>query len=379
MTPHQDNPETSQASRQCQELEHERDALRSLLAQSEARYRAIVDSRSWRVYLAIRHFVSLISGHAAVSRLWLRTRQAGAARQLSGIALLTAMSQPVTLRLPSHLKASNPSIVATGDGWLGILRAHNYRIAPDGRYLPVLTEDTWNENWLVDLDDSFAVRRTVRLRAAPHTAAGLFFDPARNGFQDCRLFPSGGDILVLASAANAQTRLNTMALARLSRDELCDLRLIRSPTAQEREKNWMPVAGAVPPTAVHSISPLRVVDLEFDGRIVHEHLVTAEFDGYRGSSQFIPFRAGWLGVIHRRIDVGRRGWYLHRLVFCDQDWSIVSTSEPFFFEHRGIEFCAGLACKSDRFVFSYSVEDETARLLELDRAQIDALLAAPSS
>ncbi len=362
--------------RRCDELEYELMSLRSLLARAEETARARTDSATWRVGVAARGVARLLLYCTMILPAWQRLGRRRRSRALLAVPTLTEMFhlRSLALRVPTNLTPCNPSIVATETGWLACVRTHNYRILPNGLFRYSFVSESWNEIWLIEIDDNFSVETTSRLRPRFSVVGVSLMDPARNGLQDCRLFAAPDGIRILATAANAQTGTNVMVTGRLMRDELVDLQFIRSPKGQVREKNWMPIMDSAQASAIYSVSPLCVVTLDQRSRILHERLTSSDLDDYCGSSQAIRYEAGWLAVIHKRISNRTDAWYLHRLLHCSCDWNIVRTSPDFFFEQRGIEFCAGLANKGDRFVFSYGVDDRQAKILEIDRDQLESLL-----
>ena len=95
----------------------------------------------------------------------------------------------------------NPSIAATPDGFLGIVRSSNYRIDADGRYV-IPESDSGairTQNILVEWDDDFSVRST-RTIAEPDYARNGF---AVHGWEDCRLRLHAGGASVSATVRDA--------------------------------------------------------------------------------------------------------------------------------------------------------------------------------
>jgi hypothetical protein len=76
-----------------------------------------------------------------------------------------------------------------------------------------------------------------------------------------------------------------------------------------------------------------------------------------GGSQAIRVDDGWLCIVHDVAWPGSGPIYLHRFVLLSDDFQLVGMSDPFFFERKGIEFCAGLAYDAERLVASFGVED----------------------
>jgi hypothetical protein len=93
----------------------------------------------------------------------------------------------------------------------------------------------------------------------------------------------------------------------------------------------------------------------------------------RGGSQVIPHDDGWLCLTHEVAWRPERV-YLHRFVKFTKDFHVEAISDPFYFQHVGIEFCAGLARDAERLVASYGVNDASAHLAFFDPARVNAQL-----
>lgn len=135
---------------------------------------------------------------------------------------------------------------------------------------------------------------------------------------------------------------------------------------EKREKNWMPFVRDGEILALTSTSPLQIISLK-DGRLIKEGRGLDTF--WSGSSQFIPYQGGWLGVVHRHDGIlPKRGpWilrsYVHAFLWMDQDFENLDLSPPFRFRGVGVEFCSGLDRDGDELVLSYGIHDEEANLL----------------
>jgi len=149
---------------------------------------------------------------------------------------------------------------------------------------------------------------------------------------------------------------------------------LRGPWSVVHQKNWMPM-GVVHGRAswLYRAQPPLVLDLEIDRPNDSAHGVSeldAGWDaGYlRGGSQLIRvWHDGgwhWLGLVHEVcFPGGASRIYSHRFVLYDDKQRLVGMSDPFFFKHRGIEFCAGLTTDGgQRLIASFSVEDSSAYL-----------------
>ncbi|WP_157516672.1 hypothetical protein [Methylosinus sp. LW3] len=295
----------------------------------------------------------------------------------------------IDLRIPSSLSADNPSIIPTASGWMAIVRAHNWITSCCGRFIGFHGSDLHNENWLLTLNNDLKVIERLKLCDLSDYTTTTDEHPARNGIEDARLSEIDGDVYLTGSAYNTVTGRCTMTRARVVGDRLADVTFLRSPFQCAQEKNWMPVDIDGVMNAIYRVSPFCLLRLEGEAKVVIESTGKPHLRVYNGSSQLVPFGEGWLCLLHRRINVTRRSFrsrknsvsgifYVHRFIHFDRSWEIVSESGDFFFEKRGLEFCAGLARKGDRFVVSYGLNASAAKLMELCKFQIESLLSDPA-
>jgi hypothetical protein len=72
-------------------------------------------------------------------------------------------------------------------------------------------------------------------------------------------------------------------------------------------------------------------------------------------------------------------YYQHRFVWFDHNACLGGMSRPFFFNHKGIEFAAGLARHPDgkRLLVSYGVADREAWVATVDAGEVRRIWRAP--
>jgi hypothetical protein len=283
---------------------------------------------------------------------------------------------PISLTVPTEFLYSNPSIIATQDGWLVTIRTYNLYSVKDGRIHKIDGEKLINENWLVSYTDDFRVQ-TQKILDIDDSLIDLetrsTFLP--NGIADYRIFRRLGEYYLLGYGTNIRDHLDTMVLCRLEGDRVTRLHIMKSPKNMDVEKNWMPVESDGELSVIYSVNPFELMSIE-EGNPVLQY--TRPYNGdiveYRGSSQAIRYKVGFLCVVHRSIIVGWRRIYLHRFVLFDNDWGIARMSKEFFIEKKGAEFCAGLANKGDRYVISYGLRNIHARVVEMPGSLVERLL-----
>jgi glycosyltransferase involved in cell wall biosynthesis len=199
------------------------------------------------------------------------------------------------------------------------------------------------------------------------------------GFEDCRLWRAPTCYFVSATvrdlADNPDGRCE-MVTVRLDQDyKAVEVTPIRDYEHDKTQKNWMPIIGH-PGRFLYLCDPTIVIEDTESGTVeLMRHAAPAGtcLVDLRGGSQLIPHHDGWLCITHEVAWRPERV-YLHRFVHFDADFKIIALSDPFYFKHVGIEFCAGLARDGDRLVASFGVNDASAHLVFFEPDAIDCSL-----
>ena len=282
--------------------------------------------------------------------------------------------------------AFNPTIADCG-GLVAVVRSSNYRIV-EGRYvMPPEDGDTIRtQNLLVRLRPDLTVA-DCRPIAGPEYHKTDF--PV-HGLEDCRLRVSPKGIGVSATVRdaaplNGDCRIGVAGLD-IDRAEFSDLRMLDCLSLQDHEKNWMPLQGtdAWLYAANHAGHTVTVdADDSLPGAyLMHRRPPAPHISSqFRGGSQLVPFRGGWLGLIHEVAHIGHQRVYEHRWVWLDNSLTLRRLSVQFAFrELRTIEFAAGLAITGSSVVASFGVRDAEAWLVDLDAGAVEGMLvdAAPA-
>ena len=132
------------------------------------------------------------------------------------------------------------------------------------------------------------------------------------------------------------------------------------------EKNWMPFTYMNTTFVVYSVSPLCVRPLRANEMITIHPL--PDLAGYHGSTNGIPFRRGFLFLIHKYDTKTEHRWLyiqLHDRAF--------AYSEPFtFFEHSYIEFPCSLVELPDKMLaISLGVNDCMAYIAVVEQGVVE--------
>lgn len=261
----------------------------------------------------------------------------------------------------------NPTIAADGDRLLAIVRSSNYRIV-EGRYV-MPEEDAGvirSENILVEIGTPG--QRTIVPPAYETNGYPV------SGLEDCRLRKTEDGWSVSATVRDAEgwdgrCRIGVAKL-NINDGRLHGLRVLDWEGLQTHEKNWMPIGDGWLYACNHGGHTVTVdADAEMPGvyEVRQRGPAPPMAAGFRGGGQVVPFRDGWLGIVHEvaHLDTGRRA-YEHRFVWWDETLTIRRWSPLFFFvERQSIEFAAGLATIDDTVFVSFGLNDAEAWLCRL--------------
>ncbi len=206
---------------------------------------------------------------------------------------------------------------------------------------------------------------------------------AENGIEDLRIFWWKQNYWVLGTtycgdfSHNCRNLKNTMILAKLIHNTICEPFFISSPKNAHREKNWVPVPKGEKLYYIYRCSPFTLYEQkEFDLIDIscNFNFNMKSLRTWSGSSVAIPFRDGYLAIFHNRVEGYFKKYYEHRVIQFDDKLNVKKIGHPFCFEHMGIEFCAGLAFKNDCAFFSYGVGDTRAVVMKIHLRDFITLL-----
>ena len=290
--------------------------------------------------------------------------------------------------------AMNPSIYEhEGEIWR-VVRTVNYRIEDDGRYT---IKDEGNvirtENLLVRPYGNFKVLPIVD---SVESSKGRT-DFVVQGYEDLRLFRwrDGwwATCTVRDRSPDGRAQIALLELNVKSDHVVVERCVVQEYGAEQHQKNWTPILPWKVPSdeeelrflyAYESGTILKVdpSDLQAKVEIEQTERPVQNLRAVKGGSQLVPFtlnpgrheRDGYLAVVHESIDGHGKRIYLHRLVWMSSDLQVRLVSDPFVFDHVGIEFAPGLAVVGDKVVISYGYEDREARYVEAPIRSVEGFL-----
>jgi glycosyltransferase involved in cell wall biosynthesis len=282
----------------------------------------------------------------------------------------------------SGFTAMNPSITNKSSGDMELLlRTVNYKINEQGQYM-IGPKGCWDapietENWLMRIDDNLTMKEPV-------SVVWDRPDPKFNmviGLEDMRIFWHRGTRKFVA-CAREQSETGTPEQwhgelhYRFGNPHVAtveDARRISHPN--QCEKNWSPILDGFDMKFAYRLDTF--LNIDNPSRSQKWELPVA-VENISGSSQYIPFRSGYLAVVHESIAHPGHGKrvYQHRFAWIDFRAQRLKLSLPFVFHDVQIEFAAGIAknWKNDSVVVSFGVRDCEAWLCSIDQKDIAALL-----
>lgn len=204
------------------------------------------------------------------------------------------------------------------------------------------------------------------------------------GFEDLRIFRWNGKLWATATALdhNPEGRPEIVLLEfeeRLAEFAIVAAHVQRSYVPERCQKNWLPFVREGELLLLYGTDPTVVLRVDPITMQATEHRRSdpdASLETFRGSSPLVPFRGGWLYVVHEASDVpNETRRYLHRLVELDGELRVRRFSDPFRFLHTGIEFCAGATWIPDgRLMLTFGFEDREAYVATVTEADVEAFL-----
>ena len=203
------------------------------------------------------------------------------------------------------------------------------------------------------------------------------------GLEDLRLFAHDGR-WKFTCTSHEKTGLPVMFFGVLAKEPdhgtgcwmVEELRPMQGADVKPVEKNWLPfLDGSGALKILYHSDPTRIGHLdEATAELSIDTVLAPEWNGEdaRGSAPPIPFRNGYLYLIHEvAFDDWRR--YTHRFVWMNAHYKIQRVSRSFYFDTKGVEFAIGLVWDGSHLWIGYGWEDKEARLRRMTEAELDGL------
>lgn len=292
--------------------------------------------------------------------------------------------------------AMNPSVYEhEGEIWR-VVRTVNYRIEDDGRY--TIKNDKDGDEDGVIRTENLLVRPYGNFKVLPivdsvESSKGRT-DFVVQGYEDLRLFRwrDGwwATCTVRDRSPDGRAEIALLQLRVKADHVVVERCVVQGYGAEQHQKNWTPIVdgdGLDELRILYSYESgtvLKVDPTELQAKVYlqQSEKPVPDLRAVKGGSQLVPFtinpgrheKDGYLAVVHESIDGHGKRIYLHRLVWMSSDLRVRYVSDPFVFDHVGIEFAAGLAVVGDKVVISYGYEDREARYVEAPIRSVEGFL-----
>ena len=208
------------------------------------------------------------------------------------------------------------------------------------------------------------------------------------GLEDIRLYEFNNKIRFIATNRNfAPINKNRMIIGDYNIETLkydnCEI--IDSPNNANCEKNWIPIIAKnildILDTThveyfIYSWYPMEICKINPETKQLesvkkyYNTINAPNFNRVRGSSIFIDVGDYLLGVVHFSDDIVPRNYY-HMLVALNKNTLCpIKYSQPFCFQHIGIEFCIGFWKQDNDYLFWVSKIDRNPCMIKIDSNEI---------
>jgi len=276
-----------------------------------------------------------------------------------------------------NFKPSSPSYLYHNGEHLLNTRYVNYRYSPSGSYLINHEKNTLiTKNIVSVLDDEFLPKNYNEMN---ESIDGLTnYDAYSVGLEDIRLYSFKNEVKFIATNVNyVGNRTNRIIIGNYdtSTFSYTNCRILNPPTITGCEKNWIPIIKENREHFIHKWSPYEIGRINMDNNqleiIESYEIKSPDFHRIRGSTIFIDYSDSILiGVVHFCEETMPRQYY-HILVLLDKEsLKPFRYSDPFCFQHIGVEFCIGFTIKNDQYIFWVSKKDNDAVMVSIKMDEI---------
>jgi hypothetical protein len=244
-------------------------------------------------------------------------------------------------------------------------------------YVSLLNKNFIPTSYVIMDDDSIELKKTEYPNGFACNIIGL---------EDIRLYEYNNKIRFIATNRNfAPIDKNMMIIGDYNIETLKydNCKIIDSPNNSNCEKNWIPiVTNNIENTSnmieyfIYSWYPMDICKINPETNKLesvkkyYNTINAPNFNKVRGSSIFIDVGDYLLGVVHFSDDIVPRNYY-HMLVSLDKKTLCpMKYSQPFCFQHIGIEFCIGFWKQDNDYLFWVSKIDRNPCMMKIDINEI---------
>jgi hypothetical protein len=295
------------------------------------------------------------------------------------------VSDSVRMQEGVEYACANPTAVRTSDGVHVNVRLVNYRQERGRRYTALDPSGFIRTRNVTIGWDPRSERIVVERESSSGIPSDWDWKAQIQGLEDVRWLVHEGRVWFTATCCQVPGRGGhpQVVLGRMNTalDAVDHLVPLESDLARPVEKNWIPWSLGRRLFLIYSYDPFVVVRVDpRSGRTwpAAAQIPHARAVRFRGSTPpvRIPEAPGrWVLLVHEVARHEHENVYAHRFVEIDESPAIIGWSLPFVFDHRGIEYAAGLCpLDGDHLLVTYGSEDREARWVEIEwRVVLDAM------
>lgn len=286
---------------------------------------------------------------------------------------LEGRRQPIPFTPPEGFAPASPCFMKTPEGWIGIVRAVNYCISPEG-YFPLIAggwadkdHPILTRNFVCRYDDNWNPTAEPLELVAPR---GCNPEATIVGYEDQRIVKIEDQLLVTAGVHCDDSPIGQPELW----ESTWDLRTGKQVKARKLskgtniEKNWLPFKLGY----LYGHNPITFLDADGENpQVIPCRLNLADF---RGSASPIPYNGGYLYVVHE-VGMLPRRTYLHRFVWVKSGrWDGLVVSRPFLLHSDAcMESCFSISSTPEAVVLTCAREDKEIYALYVDHMVVSSI------
>jgi len=277
--------------------------------------------------------------------------------------------------IPNYAPMSSAYLYVNDKHYLNT-RYINYHVCSDGYYW-------WppSENRIIRSKNILSELESDVLPKEMENQVGLESFPGRfsEGIEDIRLFQTRdgnigfiGSTLEYSPSGKIRMIIGDYDIENMV---LKNGNIIVPPTDTHCEKNWIPIINSNGELRfIYKWHPMQIGKIVDGSRLEicdTYNTSTVVFGKLRGSSCFIEDtiegKEGYVGVVHFSEELHPRQ-YFHRLILLEKNtFKPLKYTDPFYFNHLGVEFCIGFTKKENNYVFWVSHMDRDPCTVIIDR------------
>ena len=267
---------------------------------------------------------------------------------------------------------TNPSLVRYKKGWLLIFRLVNYEQNKGQNFRYLYNNHTVSKIGLLILDDNFNI--TSQSLITDHTSLKVF-NKLYEGFEDPNVFIFKNKYYILANALDRTLEgYSQMFLLELDVENSTVTKGEQLYKTNQPEKNWLPIPGDNI-RFLYSYNPVKVVE---NNNMVVKKKTSFNLSGLKGSGGLQRFifenKNGFLAVVHESVWIGKDLNYYHRFVWFNEDLEICDISFPWYYDHKGVEFCRSMVVYEGWVYMGVGIEDGEAWVYKVAIEKVNRML-----